>query len=220
VLFADDTCFTLADNILDTLIYRFNTELKKFDAWLNYNRLSLNYTKTVAVNFSKRIYEHVNPLKINSVDFNYVNITKYLGITIDKNLTFSSHIDIISNKISKNVGIIYRVSHFAESSITLRLYHAIVSPYLNYCNLNWGGAAKSHLNKLLKLQKRVVRIIANAEFLAHTEPLFKRLELLTIENVYKFACCTYVFKNRYNYATYQNVYNTRNSNTVFVRSQD
>ena len=51
VLFADDTCVTLAENDYNTLINKFNTELEKITSWLACNRLSLNVTKTVAINF-------------------------------------------------------------------------------------------------------------------------------------------------------------------------
>ena len=48
------------------------------------------------------------------------------------------------------------------------LYNSITVPYLLNCNLIWGGAANTHLNKLLILQKRALRIISQSVYLAHT----------------------------------------------------
>ena len=70
-----------------------------------------------------------------------------------------------------------------------------------YCNVIWGGAAQIHYNKILLLQKRAVRILSGAEYLAHTDPLFTRLKLLRIQGIYEYSCCMYVFRNRHIIAT-------------------
>ena len=54
---------------------------------------------------------------------------------------------------------------------------------MNYCNIIWGGAAKVHLEKLLKLQKRPVRILTGSSYLEHTAPLFKQLKLLKVYEI-------------------------------------
>ena len=56
-------------------------------------------------------------------------------------------------------------------------------PYFSYCNHIWGGAAAKTLNKLLLLQKRVVRIICSAKYRDHTEPLMEKLGLLHLYDV-------------------------------------
>jgi len=219
VLFADDTCLTLADENYSSLMENFNSELENVYAWLIANRLSLNFEKTVCINFSTRKYDDDSPLVLNGLSFTSVNKTKYLGVIIDKNLSFSHHIEYVSNKLSKNIGILYRLSSNSPSYIVRQVYHAIVLPYLSYCNVIWGGTAKCHLDKLLILQKRAVRIVSNAGYRDHTEPLFKSESLLNIYKLYKFMCCLYVFKKRDNYQLAHNVYDTRNSYSMLVTFQ-
>ena len=90
---------------------------------------------------------------------------------------------------------------------------------MNYCTIIWGGAAKVHLEKLLKLQKRAVRIITGSGYLEHTAPLFKQLELLKIDEIYRFSCCIYVFKNRNLFQNNSNVHNTRRAGVIKVGFQ-
>ena len=58
----------------------------------------------------------------------------------------------------------------------LTIYNSLITPYLNYGLLAWG----SQIDKLFKLQKKAVRIITNASFNSHTDPLFKQLNLLKV----------------------------------------
>jgi hypothetical protein len=74
---------------------------------------------------------------------------KYLGLFIDSNLTWKAHIDYISIKIYRAVGIIARLRHFVPKHTLQRIYHAMLHPYLNYGISVWGQACKTHLHHLL-----------------------------------------------------------------------
>ena len=221
VLFADDTCFTLAGDNFDDLIATFNNELNIFSNWLIINRLTINHEKTVAINFSlkKAFNINVNMLRINNHQLNYVESTKYLGIMLDKNLTFREHIEYICNRISKSIGIMFRLSVCTPENVLRSLYNSLISPYLMYCNLIWGNAADVHLNRLLMLQKRALRIITFSEYLAHTEELFKQLNIPKIHDIHKYSCCLYVFSNKNKFEINDDVYSTRNCNSFKVKFQ-
>ena len=81
-----------------------------------------------------------------------VDKTKCLGVTIDENLSWKNHIDGITNKISRNIGMITNILH--------TLYCTLVLPYINYGILIWGKACKTYLEKIHKLYKWAVRIIS------------------------------------------------------------
>ena len=67
----------------------------------------------------------------------------------------------------------------------------------------WGGSNAVHLNLLIKMQKRVVRIIHDEPYRAHTKPLFRRSQILRIEDVYKYLLCVFVYKNRNLFTNYE-----------------
>ena len=63
-----------------------------------------------------------------------------------------------------------------------------------YCLENWGNAAKIYLDSIIKLQKKIVRMISYASFREHTPPLFKDLQILTLNNMFIFQILVFMFK--------------------------
>ena len=54
---------------------------------------------------------------------------KYLGLVADDALTWSQHIDYISTKIARSVGILKRTRSFLPKQSLLTLYHPMIEPY-------------------------------------------------------------------------------------------
>ena len=84
---------------------------------------------------------------------------KYLGMLLDKNLSFKNHIDQIIIKISKTVGMIAKLRHFLPRKTLIQIYNSLIGPYLSYAIAVWGSADKCHINKILILQKRALHFI-------------------------------------------------------------
>ena len=91
---------------------------------------------------------------INGNKISEVNSTKFLGVIIDSNLTWEPHIDYISTKISKNIGIITKARRIFNTDTVLTLYYSFIFPYFNYCIHLWGSTFQSNINKLEILQKK------------------------------------------------------------------
>ena len=85
----------------------YNEELQKVSEWLIANKLSLNVSKSNMVMFrthTKKIRYRIS-LKINNETINEKCHTKYLGMILDNNLTWTQHINYVNLKLSKGVGI-------------------------------------------------------------------------------------------------------------------
>ena len=95
-----------------------NKELEKLHEWLCINRLSLNITKTNFVIFHS-INKPKNPITIliNKEAIDEVKHVKYLGVLIDSQLTFKYHIDELNKKVSRAIGILYKLRPFVTSKI-------------------------------------------------------------------------------------------------------
>ena len=89
-----------------------------------------------------------------------VRETKFLGVIIDNNLKWSAHIQCISRKISKGIGVMVKARKVFEQNTLLSLYNSLILPYLSYCIHVWGKAYNTHLNHLIKMQNRAVHLIA------------------------------------------------------------
>ena len=73
------------------------------------------------------------------------------------------------------------------------LYNALFLSHMTYGLLLWGN----HVEQISKLQKKSVRLITGSEYLAHSEPLFKELELLKIEDLYKLRILKFYYNISY-----------------------
>jgi hypothetical protein len=78
------------------------------------------------------------------VNLEYKTNIKYLGILNDKNLTWKHHIDAISTKISKGIGLIAKIRHFVPRNILINVYQSLIHPYLTYGIAVWGQACKTY----------------------------------------------------------------------------
>ena len=172
ILFADDTNLFFSHSNPNTLVEIVNSELQKTIQWIRANRLSLNLQKTKYILFSNSIDSLPTDLVFDDASLEKVSHSKFLGVIIDNKLSWKAHIDNIANKISRNIGILNRLKTQLPSTALLTLYSSLTLPYLNYGLLAWGNAHQTSLDKILLLQKRAVRIICQANFLAHTNPLF------------------------------------------------
>ena len=74
----------------------------------------------------------------------------------------------------------------------------MILPYLTYCNLVWGNSNSTDINQLFLLQKKMIRIITNSAYLAHTNALFGQLRLLKIFDIYTVQATTFMHKITYN----------------------
>ena len=176
-LFADDTSVFLKGKEYTHLIEMLNSEFEKLTIWINDNKFTVNVKKTHYMVFHRaRIKTSDIEVVMQDKSINCVTSTKFLGIIIDNKLKWNEHITHVKNKISKAVGILYKIKKFLDKSTLLNMYFSLVFPYLIHCIEKWGNASAVHLDTLIKYQKK--RVLSFSEFLSQTHPLFQRLNIL------------------------------------------
>ena len=89
-------------------------------------------------------------LKMNELFIEQVDNFNFLGIIFDKSLTWKDHIDKISSKISKSIGILNRIKSFTPKYILKNIYNTLITPHLYYGILVWGY----NNTRLYNLQKK------------------------------------------------------------------
>ena len=157
--------------------------MNKLTEWFKCNKLSLNAKKSSFMIFQPRQKRETLDFSItlNSTHINRVKEVVFLGVVLDEHVTWKLHISRIAYKVSKAIGLLCK-SRFYISKFSLRtLYYSLVYPYLYYCTIAWGSTCPSNLNRLVILQKRVIRIINKDTFDAHTDPIFRDLKLLRVD---------------------------------------
>ena len=81
-------------------------------------------------------------------------------------MNWNTHINYIASKISRTVGILYRLKDIYPQSVLLTLYNTLILPHFHYCLLLWGSSIKEN-HPLHLLQKKAVRIIDNGHYSSH-----------------------------------------------------
>ena len=142
----------------------------------------------------KSYNKNVSNIKLDGNSIQQVNKTKFLGIIIEEHLNWATHISHLCNIIARHVGILQKLQYFVPTYVLKILYHSLILSHLQYCTLVWANSYYSHLHKLRLLQKKAIRIISNADYLAHSSKLFLNLKLLKFDDIMQFQLGTFMYK--------------------------
>ena len=136
--------------------------------------MSLNAGKTELIFFhsKKHSFEYDNiSIKFNGQKLVPVDQIQYLGMYIDKYLSWNFHIQQLSKKLSRANGILSKLRHNVPIEACLQVYYAIFYSHLVYgCNV-WGLTTEENFKKIEILQKKCVRIMSFSDFNSHTNQL-------------------------------------------------
>ena len=196
-LFADDTYLTLSGNNLLTLENQVNNELSKLDIWLKQNKLFLNYSKSNYMLINKYPHKQIDSkfmISINSNPLARVNTVKYLGIYIDDNLKWTSHIRYMSLQLAKYCGLFYRIRKFLTKDVLRMLYYSLIYSRITYGITVWGTASKTTLHELEVRLNNIIRAIAYSNMNCHVSPLYNNLNLLKLEDIYKLEVAKFMYQ--------------------------
>ena len=165
----------------------------KVHNWFLANKLVLNVSKTHFMTFGNNSNISNVDLVINGLEIEQLKTVKFLGVFIDEDIKWKSHVSNILTNVSINVGIINKMRDYLPQHILLLLYNSLVLPHLNYCIILWGCCNKYVLERLYKLQKRAVRIVTQSSYLSHSKPLFIKLRILPIFQLYEYNLGIFMF---------------------------
>lgn len=183
ISYADDsTLYTKLENKFNSRsIQTINEELDIVNEWLKLNKLSLNTNKSVFMLFhNNRKKVKLPKLKLNEEEITAVENFNFLGLSINETMTWNHHINRLSSKLNRTIGILNRLKHFLPIKVKLSIYNSLILSQLHFGILCWGY----DLDRIVKLQKRALRAISNSKYNAHTEPLFKNLKLLKLADIF------------------------------------
>ena len=189
-MYADDTTltapiclFTQRNSVADEI----NNNLLQLWHWLQINKLQLNIAKSKFMIFhfrQRKLLEHEVPeIKINNIPIQRVSEFNFLGVMLDECFTWNAHVNKISNKISKIIGIMNKQKRTLPTRILKLMYDSFILPHINYCISCWGF----NMKRITKLQKRAIRVVGKSKYNSHTDPLFKNLNILKASDLFNLS---------------------------------
>ena len=184
--FADDTNLLYSCKSFKELRKRVNKDLQLLYEWLCANRLSLNTGKTEFIVFrpSRNKTSYRLTLKLHHTKLFESSKIKYLGIIIDNKLNWKGHIAELSKKLSRAVGLIYKIRHMCPTAVLRSLYFSLFHSHLSYGLVLWGTANQSYIDKIRTLQNRALKAIAftNNDINTNTNHIYFDLKILNIDH--------------------------------------
>ena len=99
---------------------------------------------------------------------------KYLGITIDETLSWVPHLNELKRRLSRVLGILYRLRFYLNFKDLCGVYYALFHSILNYGNIVWGHCSLNKTKGLLSIQRRAIDILRQSYLCFNFENEFIR----------------------------------------------
>lgn len=121
-------------------------------------------------------------LTFNKTTINWQRNAKYLGVYLDAKLNWQRNTKYMADRARTGIAKLHRLINIKSKlkpKLKLLLYKSIIRPVITYASPAWMNAAKSHKNKLQKVQNKALRIIYQPE--RKTKKLHKLADIETID---------------------------------------
>jgi hypothetical protein len=193
-LFADDTTILFSDPSLKHSVTVAEKYLSAVFEWFTANRLLINFKKTSFMVFGNTQLAPDCTLSISNNVILRTNVCKFLGIYIDDDLSWSGQINHICSQLSKAIGMIKVARMYMPRTVLMSMFHAFIMSHLRYGVLVWGNTFTTYIYRVKVLFNKAIRIILNVPPVTHMLPLLCKLQLLSVDDIYFFNCCVFMYK--------------------------
>ena len=147
--------------------------------WYNNNLLQGNFSKYQVMCLGPRNYHKDLHIVINDTVIDQKSEITLLGVTLDDQLSFSSHVRNICRKVSCQTGVLLRLRNLIPTSAKLHIVKFAILPYLTYCQTVWHFCRSSDARKLERIQERALRAVY-CDNKSTYEELLQRAKLPTL----------------------------------------
>ena len=163
IVYADDTTIIVTGRTVTEAMQRTNAILDRYYHYFTVNKLTLNESKTKYMIYCKKRKSGRNVsntnIVMNNVILDKVRSIKFLGVYINDQLNWNDHKRYIVNKISRNLGILYKCRNIMETSDLVSMYNSFILPYFLYCMPLLGGSVTNNNDIIKKMQDKALRIL-------------------------------------------------------------
>ena len=189
ITYADDTALIVNGNTWSDARKHSEKALTTIINWLSCNILTLNIEKTKFITFGHKSqipHESYSIIAHKCPDQGYFcdccplsrsRTIKYLGVTLDENLTWTEHINATVSRLRKLIYVFRKLRSSATQKILKIVYISLVQSILNYCIPAWGGTSKCTMLRLERAQRCILKVMT------HKPRRFSTTDLYTVCNV-------------------------------------
>ena len=199
LLYADDSAILVSDKNIATVEEILSDDLQIVSEWLVDNKLSLHLGKTESILFGTRqkLRSHTGlNISCNGTPISSTTSVKYLGITIDQHLSFTSMAESIIKKANARLKFLYRKKEFLTMHTRRLLVMSLVQCHFDFaCSVWYTGLTQKLKDKLQVTQNKLIRFILNLHPRSHIgKEHFNKLSWLPVESRVNQISLCHVFK--------------------------
>ena len=182
IQFADDTTLYNADKNLSVLKCCIENDVATIMDWFLANSLTLNVQKTKVLLFSPKLNKQTQfDLEIENCKIIRDKETKFLGVILGNELTWTAHLTNVITKMKRNFGLLCRGKKLLTNHGLKMLYYAQIFSHMTYCIVVWGSMASEHLLSKLRVEKNKCIKLLNSS-LRLTE-IYNEYNILMVDEV-------------------------------------
>lgn len=160
LLYADDAVIYVHSSTKQQAALKLTSAMNYITTWLDRSCLTLNVGKTVSMFFSKRPCSVPDPdIMISGQNLQVVTEYKYLGVWIDSNLCFRTHVKSMCKRVRFNLSNFRFVRDSFTFETAMIYMNAMIIPHFTYCLTSWAQANKSIMRSLESLYKHTLKVL-------------------------------------------------------------
>ena len=161
-MYADDTCIYVSGKDTTEIADKLNKALSDISVWAKQWFVTFNPTKTESVTFSRTKSNNNTPLVMDNTRIKDVEEHKHLGLILQSNGKWKSHIDAIITKCSKRLNVLTSLRFRFKRCTLETLYKSFIRPCMEYGNNIWCNCTLEQKRNLEGLQLKAARIVTGA----------------------------------------------------------
>jgi len=169
-----------------------NSSLEKISSWMISNKLKLNAQKTKYSCFTNKKSLAIPDPMLGNERISRAQTFKILGLHLDENLKFVNHIKSVRSKLGFSSHIINKIKSSTSIKDRILIYNAFVKPILTYALTLWGSTNEKYLDKVRKLQNRIVKnMLMGPSSIVNK---YKKLGIMSMEQLRSYECCQFMHR--------------------------
>ena len=202
-LFADDSSLHCSDKNIESVQFSLQQSINQVSSWCDQNHMALNPQKTKSMVLTSRQKHQRIPLtlklEVNGNVIEQVHEHRVLGVIVDEELKWQSHINHISKQLARNLFLLNRLRHYVDIPTRKLFFEAHCLSRINYASTIWGNASEVHLKRINSLHRRAAKLILPDFSLTTSEKLAK-LNILPLHKQLDYNKIILMFKVHINMA--------------------
>ena len=214
--YADDNTLSFGSPDFDLLISTLESDSNHLIEWFKINKMQANPVKFQVLAVGKKTYEKRPTINIQNFELTCEDSVKLLGIEIDYQLNFDTHISTICRKASHQLNIIKRLGPYLNRLNKLTIFHTFILSNFNFCPLAWHFCTEKNSKKIEKVQERALRFVYE-DYNSSYDNLLKKAKVpsLQIRRMRTMALETFKIMNKLSPSCLHSLVHLRNSKYYF-----